>query len=225
MFEWKVEEMKLLQERPIIYTGKDFPFTCESTTTKEDKIQFIDSITDGKMTYVINLVEKFIEDEILLTHNKYGGINTNSLIAWIRKNDTRNMVDKHYNYGQIWILGNKRYITRLVPTEKLYYDSMDDFIDDIFHSALLSCRREEIEYYKSHDEYEVLKEKFRNRKYNTTFGVHISSWSSGKICVIDDNDDNNEREITIDELKLILEKQEELDNFIQKLSSEINIKY
>lgn len=223
MFEWKVEEMKLLQERPITYTGKDFPFFCESATTKEDKIQFIDSITDGKMTYVINLVEKFIEDEILLAHNKYGGINTNSLIAWLKRNDTRNIADRKYDYGRIWILGNKRYITRLVPTEKFYYDSMDDFINDIFHSALLSCRREEIQYYKSHDEYEILKKKFRNRKYDTTFGVHIASRSNGQILICDDND--NERDITIDELKLILEKQEELDKFIQKLSSEIDIKY
>ena len=41
--------------------------------------------------------------------------------------------------------------------------------------------------------------------------------------VCDDSDD--ERDITIDELKLLLSKYEELDRLVEKITEEINIKY
>ena len=226
MFEWKVEAMKLLQERPINYSGKDFPFNCELELSQEEKIQFIDSIENGRMTYILELVNKFGKERNSLAKNKWGGINTNSLKAWIKRNDCRHMIDCDYDYGKIRFLGVKSFITRLTSeSDKMYYETCEDFINDVFHVILLRCRNNEIDCYKSNDEYEILKEKFRNRKYRTTFGVHIASWSSGRICVYDENDDNKERDITIDELKLLIEKDEELDRIIQKMSSEINITY
>ena len=93
----------------------------------------------------------------------------------------------------------------------------------MFNRQLHECKREEDRYFEQHDEYEILKEKFRNSKYNTTFGVHISSWSTGRICVV--GEDDKERDITIEELKELLDKYDQLDKFIEKLTAETHIVY
>ena len=83
----------------------------------------------------------------------------------------------------------------------------------------------ENEYYRAHDEYEILKEKFRNKKYLTTFGVNIGMCSNGCIYVYETEGERREREITIDELKYLLLKYEELDTLVEKITKEIKIKY
>ena len=77
-----------------------------------------------------------------------------------------------------------------------------------------------------HDEYSILKEKFRNKKYNTTFGVKIATCSDGTIYVYGNSDsfyDSDKREITVDELKYLLARYEELDQLVEKITAETNI--
>lgn len=56
MFEWKIEELKLYHQKGVIYD-------CEHTVSREDKIAFVDGLQDGKLSYILNLFEKFKEDE------------------------------------------------------------------------------------------------------------------------------------------------------------------
>lgn len=56
MFEWKIEELKLYHQKGEIYD-------CEHTVSREDKIAFVDGLQDGKLSYILNLFEKFKEDE------------------------------------------------------------------------------------------------------------------------------------------------------------------
>lgn len=52
MFEWKIEELKLYHQKGVIYD-------CEHTVSREDKIAFVDGLQDGKLSYILNLFEKF----------------------------------------------------------------------------------------------------------------------------------------------------------------------
>jgi hypothetical protein len=226
MFNWKVEEMALMNERHGVIAGKEKIYACESHVSREDKIAFVDSMQDGKLSYILELIDKFNEDKVALPKDKWGDVKTVSLIAWIKRNDTkydRPLVDTMYNYGRYYLLGMRRSITHRYKGD---YDIYDDLVDEAFHRQLKECKRQEEKYFLEHDEYSVLKERFRNKGYNTTFGVRIATCSDGKIYVYGNSDsfyDSDKREITIDELRYLLSKYDELDQLVAKITAETKI--
>ena len=62
MFEWKVEDMALLNQKGGVFIGKEKIYDCESKVSREDKIAFVDSFQDGKLSYLLSLIDKFKED-------------------------------------------------------------------------------------------------------------------------------------------------------------------
>lgn len=221
MFEWKIEELKLYHQKGGIILGKEKIYDCEHTVSREDKIAFIDGLKDGKLSYILNLFEKFKEDEESLPKDKWGDVKTVSLKAWIKRNDTRKLIDNTYTHGNIRFIGG-RSITSV--DIKSAYDTYDDYVDEVFHRQLKECENKEREYFLEHDEYSILKREFLNKNYNTTFGVNITSWSSGKVCICDDVT-KEEREITIEELKYLLSRYKELDELVEKITKETHITY
>ena len=229
MFEWKVEDMILLNEKGKTCIGKKQIFDCESKVSREDKIAFVDSFQDGKLSYLLELIEKFNNEKETMPKNGWGGIKTVSLKAWIKRNDKRYkypIINDYYSYGDYNILEMRRNIEY---NTKGGYDIYDDLVDELFHRQLKECKKQEYIYFLEHNEYSILKEKFRNRKYSTTFGVHIATCSDGNIYIYDgekkDYYESNKREITIDELKILLSKYEEMEKLEEKITKEITIKF
>ena len=221
MFEWKIEELKLYHQKGGIILGKEKIYDCEYTVSREDKIAFVDGLQDGKLSYILNLFEKFKEDEENLPKDKWGDVKTVSLKSWIKRNDTRKLIDDTYTYGKIRFIGGRSIKSVNI---KSAYDTYDDYVDEVFHRQLKECENKEREYFLEHDEYSILKREFLNNKYNTTFGVNITSWSSGKVCICDDVT-KEEREITIEELKYLLSRYKELDELVEKITKETHITY
>ena len=206
MFEWNIESLELKKEydNHLPKYGKHV-FSCETKTSREDKIDFLDRMQNGKMSYLLDLIEKYNQHYDEFPKDRWGKPKTVSLKAWLKKNDPKKMIDIDFRYGRFYFIGLDRYIQRS--------NKRGDY----------ECKREEDKYFKEHDEYENLKNKFRNREYGTTFGVNISFWSSGRICVYDEN--RNERDITVDELKELLDKYDQLNKLVEKLTSETHIVY
>ena len=46
MFEWNVEDMKLLNQKSSVMIGKEKIYNCESDVKREDKITFVDKMQD-----------------------------------------------------------------------------------------------------------------------------------------------------------------------------------
>lgn len=154
----------------------------------------------------------------------WGEVKIVSLKAWLKRNDSRHLIDDSYIYGDIKLL-NELCSSRLIMyiNKKGLHDVYEDYVDEMFHRQLIKCEEMEHKYFLEHDEYSILKQKFRDKNYNTTFGVHIGTWSSGRICVHDES--GNERDITIDELKYLLSKYDELDSLVEKITLETNIEF
>lgn len=222
MFEWNVEDMKLLNQESSVMIGKEKIYNCESDVKREDKITFVDKMQDKKLSYILSLAEKFEKDKEDMPINNWGDVKTVSLKAWIKRNDKRNLIDNSYQYGSIRFMGGR---SIQCINRKGGYDTYEDYIDEIFHRQLKECENLEYKYFLEHDEYSILKQKFRDKKYNTTFGVNIGFCSDGSIFVYDINNSSKRRDITIEELKYLLEKYEELDNLVRKITDETNIKY
>lgn len=227
MFEWKVEDMKLLKEKNALFKDdRNYIFKCEKEVSREEKIEFLDTLHDGKVSYLLNLIARFKDDAASIPKSQYGKFRKNSLKAWIRKNDTRNMVDIRYDCGYFSFNGVKRFLDNDNKTTGFYaYDVHDDLVDEIFHRQLKEYVALENKYFLEHDETSVLKTKF-NEKFETlktTFGVNIILRSNGDILISDGN--GKERNITNEELKEMIAKYEQVENLIEKITKETKIVY
>ena len=221
MFEWKVENMELMN-KGFLRMGKEKIYACETELTREEKIAFVDSMQDGKLSYILALSENLQKEKESLPKDQFGYIKTVSLRAWLKRNDERKLVDIECNYGRIKLFETKRHIEML--DRKYSFDTHQDYVDECFHRQLKKCESDEQKYFREHDEYSILKDQFRNVKHSTTFGIPIGYSSSGEVYIYDD-ECKYSREITIDELKILLSKYDQLDRYIEMLSSEVNIKY
>ena len=229
MFEWKVEDMSLMNNHVDDYSGryKANVYSCESSVSREDKIAFVDSLTDGELSYILTLIDKFnIDKEKLPKKDSMFGepeVKTTSLKAWIKRNDTKyqqKVIDDWYNYGKYNILGCERNIQ---SNRKGTYDYYDDLVDEVFRRQLMKCEQEEQKYFSEHDEQSILEKKFNDKlnQYHTTFGAEIWTGTDG----VQIGDSDKRRKLTIGELKELLSKYEQLDALVEKLTKETHIVY
>ena len=224
MFEWKVEDMVLLNQKGGVFLGKEKIYDCEHKVSREDKIAFVDGLQDGKLSYVLALVEKINEEMESMPKDSYGNVKTVSLKAWIKRNDDRKLLDDNYRYGDIRFIGGRNIGSISL---KGGYDTYEDYVDEVFHRQLKECEKEERRYFLEHDEYSILKATFREHqdKHRTSFGVNILTCSDGKISVYDGEDYKISREITMEELRELISKYEQIDALIGKLTEETHIVY
>lgn len=221
MFEWNVEEMKLMTCASFI-NGKRV-FSQDHDVSRNDKIEFIDKMKDGIMTYAINLISKFETDREngLLKEDSYGHVKTVSLKAWIKKHDPKHIVDDWYHYGKMYLFGSERYINHQPLTKSGYSDYYEDLVDECFRRVLVDLEKEEVAYFKAHDEYEVLKKRVEDyiSKYHTTFGLCIGTGSDLRLYKNDWFAKG--RHLTIDELKLLVSQYEKIDDIIENANIKI----
>lgn len=236
MFTWNVEEMKLMNETFKYFIGNERIYDDEYNVnvSREDKIAFVDSMQDGKLSYILSIIDKFNKEKDTLPKDNYGYVKTVSLRAWLKRNDTgydRPVFDNWYHYGHYSLLGSERSLNTLYST-KGGYDFYDDFVDECFHRQLKECERLERKYFKEHDEYSILKTKLIKNidKFNTTFDVNIKWSSDGNIYIyekyeVNESTKSRDKKITIEELKELIDKYNKLEDYIKELSKEINIVY
>lgn len=223
-FVWKVEDMALMNEKSNIYIGNEKIYKAENKLTRQEKIDFLDSMNDGLTSYILNLADKLKEDKEngVIKKDTYGEMKAISYIAWINRNDTRNCVDSIYDRGSINFTPYRK-INMLNTNISMFRGSTySDYVNEAFHLQLKNLENQEKQYFREHDEYEILKTKISkySDKYGT-FGLNI--WKTGRRLSFYKNDNANsaERQITLDELKLLNNKYEEMDKFYAKITAEL----
>lgn len=219
MFEWKPEDGRLMKER-LSYNKKTYEF--ESDVSREDKIQFLDSLND-KFSTVLGLFEKFSKEKVDMPKDCFGGVKTVSLKAWLKRNDEHRIFDAEYRYGKLRGLSGINMPERYIESNvKSGYDYYDDFVDETFRRTLQNtCLREEREYFRSHDEYQVLVDKTQQALSNGefyTFGIPVVYGTDG-IHISDDKHENYRR-ATLEELKALWDKNEQVREFVDMLTKE-----
>lgn len=229
MFEWKVEELKLMNERGGIFLGSERIFACESETSREDKIAFVDSVTNGQLSYILSLIEKFNEDSgsSLLRIDTFGNIAESSKKSWLLKNDNRREISCVADCGSFNVLGCCRNIEFNIPTR---YDTFPDLVDECFHRLIKTCYEDEKKYFEQHDEWSILQNLLRERmeQYKTTFGAKLMIVSSSKATkpeIMIGDETGRRRSLSIDEMKDLLSMYSQLDKLIEELTAEKHISY
>ncbi len=167
MFTWNIEEGKLTAEKAEFternaYTWRksyEYYYRAETDTSREDKIAFIDSYTDGFMTTLIALGNKYIEDEKQLKRNKNGDVTWRESVKWLKANAPADLVEagkfrtgtsltlfvecNHYN-----ITDTTSFFMRMVHIKEVVEPRWegDDYVNDVFHDLLCALAKAETEY-------------------------------------------------------------------------------
>lgn len=207
-YKWNVEEMQLMNEKCNVFIGIDKIYNDETKLSREEKIEFLDRMNDDKISYMLKLADKFQEDKNKLSKDEYGCYKDTSLRAWIKKNDYRNIVDTNKTFiGSITLVDYDSfgYGRRNIQNINLRAtrDSYGDFVNELFHRQLKICEKQEKQYFNEHDEYKILSRKVSDYmyKYNISFGKEI--WQRGDRLFFKDNQSYLERDLTMDELKVL----------------------
>lgn len=228
-FNWKVEEMllnKTKKESNDVHGYLIISYPIEKELSIDEKLEILNEYTKGKLNYFIELNNKYIVDKEngTIKSDSWGYPKENSKKAWIRKHDTDFVFWNGKTKDNSWTQDCFHY-DFFGYGKQLYfgYSIGYDNVNSLFHDLCRYLEKKEIEYFKTHDEYEILKTRFRECGC-PKFGVNIACWSSGDICIRNDIKDE-QRPITIEELKILLEKYQELKEYEEKLKTEINIKF
>lgn len=108
-------------------------YSIESTFTREEKIEAIDTYNQksGILTYAIKLVDKWNQERDSLPKDNDGWVRTNSVKAWLHKNDPEKLVDDWYHYGRFTIYHETFGIEQ--DTKKPGVFATDEVVDKLFH--------------------------------------------------------------------------------------------
>lgn len=212
-YKWNVEDMQLMNEKCNIFIGENKIYNIETELSREEKIEFLDRMNEGKISYILNLADEFQNDKDNLPKNRRGEISDISLKEWLEKNDNRGLVyTGKISTGTINLLNYTRYSGRHIQDINIISasDVYCDFVDELFHRQLKECEKQEKQYFNKyyyykheHDEYRILSKKVSDYmyKYNISFGKEI--WQRGDRLFFKDNQSYLERDLTLDELKVL----------------------
>lgn len=228
--EYKVEDLKLLKK-----FGKDGyikfydMFRYVNGLTKENKLFYANEINDGRYYKILELVANFNEakDNHVIKF-KNGRPNTNSLKAWINKNDKFNLLTK---YGSVGMINNPYfkytiYCQCLSDKDYLYnncgikYAMLDAFV----YESINNLYKKEMEYFCTHDETTQLNKALL--KYTNSYG-----WLMNGVChsskygfaIVDDNN-NIIRSLTIAEMHELIARYEQLETVMAELTIDFSIR-
>jgi hypothetical protein len=210
--KWNVEEMKLMNRKGGIRINSSKIYDEESIG-KQEKIDFVDSMQDGKLSYILTLFKKFNEDKKTMPKNdNWGDVKTVSLKAWLKRNDERELFDNWFRYGKISLLSCEVFIQRQKVTR---YNTYEDFTDEVFHKQMIECENLERKYFREHDEYSILQNEIQNNINKIWLGTNISVSSRDGIKAY-------EEKLSIEDLKFIKEKYDYINKVISDESDEID---
>jgi len=171
MFNWNVEDMKLLNMDRVRedYTY-DKAYACESEVSIEDKFEFVDRMQEGKLSYITNLVKAYQEAIPFMKKGDNGNPTEYAKRAWVRKNDIQGLIrrvtDSCGDYGDFDILHVRGNLFTFPNRPNCYRQlTEEEFISHLFHEQLEKCEQEERSYYFSQDETAQFLSKFDEKCY------------------------------------------------------------
>jgi len=147
LVNWEVSEGFVRGLEHVKEYGK-VSFSIEDSLSVEDKTVIMDAHTDGLLSYMLNLIEKFrvgyksikcVKDTICF--------NANSYKAWIRRNDTMDIV---YGDGTFRIL-NDNYSLWGYSGVCYSRKTPDTLVNECFNKLLKKLLKEENQYFIEND--------------------------------------------------------------------------
>lgn len=169
MFNWRVEEMKLLT-MDLVGEGSYQTFACEAEVPMEDKVEFVDRMQDGKLSSFLGLAKAYQEAIPSMKKDAKGNPTDYAKKAWVRKNDIQGLIcrttDSYNNYGDFNFLDCRvNLFTYHICIDSKGKAFEERFINSLFHRQLLECKKKEYDYFCSQDKTTQLVKSVKKKYY------------------------------------------------------------
>lgn len=170
---YKVEDMKFLNmpvKRKTLLgpNGRENTysvFEIEDELSIEEKITFIDEVENGVATYLLNIFNKWEKDYNELKKDACGNVKTVSKKAWIKRNDTKGLIDVDDCVGAYFLLGNRYYEMSITHPHFRYkcfkFQEEEHIVNQWFHDLCNKLYTEESDYFKTIDPFSIKVEKIK----------------------------------------------------------------
>lgn len=218
MFEWKLEDLALMNHKFSIVIGDEKIYTCENTLPVEEKLVFLDKMYKGAMSQILLLIIEFKKKKGSLEKDKYGAVTPNAMRKWLSEQDTT--VDINTSNGNFFIGNFKGNIDTIFLRD--YHKIHNNIVDEVFHRTLVYLEKEEIAYFKSIDGYSIAISSLREmvREYKTTFGIDLVD-DGEDFYIRDKHNTKVKRPLSFEEINMILDKYNQLQQYIDAMSYEL----
>jgi len=224
MQNYKKEEMKFLNmNRTDIYVSNPNNingyqvFKIEKEFTLEEKISFIDKMEDGIASYLIALIEKWEMEKDELPQSS-GSPKTVSKKAWIKRNDTRNIIDNDYKIGRYHVLRTAfSNMTLTCPTTEYghsYAFTGQHVAHQWFHDLCNKLHYQEQEYFKSIDPKSIMLNEVE--EMGDKFGTCFNNKELNDIVW------NRKIDVEMKNLQLYLDAYKKLEDTMTNIERELN---
>ena len=213
----------LEEERPVTRIYEIYEI--EDKLSVAEKIKFIDEIEDNIASYLLNIFEKWEKENPSLKRDVFGDIKTVSKKAWIKRNDSRCIIDTELDLGSYNLFGTKyETMSRICPRtsrsyKKRYTESMiytgKNVVHQWFHDLCDKLCDEERKYFEAIDPIAIRIKKIKD--YAGWIGT-LNNNLINDICY------NDKRDVGESVLDFIVNKYEKLEENIKIISEDINEK-
>lgn len=231
---YDINEMRFFKQT-INKNKKAFKFAEETSMTREEKIAFLDEMSDGIVSYILDLGNKYQQaiDSNEIKKDSWGYPKMNSLNAWLKRNDSKKIC---YNDGDI--LANRhnstyncmadtpmRNITRINQKGTWESGDYDDIVEAYFAKVIRKLAVIERENALKDSEYFKQMTKFKGLHFENplhcNFGLELCI-KNNKTVYIEAN--GKRRYLTEQEIKYILDLDDELQKVYNNAVRELTEK-
>jgi hypothetical protein len=198
--------------------GNFKPFPIESELTNEEKIEIMDKYSNGLVSYMISIINKWNEEKDSLPKDQWDSPKTVSEKAWIKRNDTRKIVDDDYKIGSYHMFGIKFTRLDLICPNTEYGHNMgytgQNIINQWFYDFCYKQLQEEEKWFKDNDplQIKIKKVKELGERYRIVFNCKL----------LNDIVWNKVPKITDKELDAFINAYEELEKCITEQTKKIS---
>lgn len=221
---YKVEDMKFLNmpvKRKTLLgpNGRENTysvFEIEDELSIEEKITFIDEVENGVATYLLNIFNKWEKDYNELKKDACGNVKTVSKKAWIKRNDTKGLIDVDDCVGAYFLLGNRYYEMSITHPHFRYkcfkFQEEEHIVNQWFHDLCNILYGKEKKYFQEIDPVSIKIKKVK--EYAGFLGILDNK-------IINDIYYNGKIDVTEEVLDSILEGYGKLETYYNMISKEV----
>jgi len=226
MKNYKKEDLRIMNSKMVKVNNQSYPqmkdgnyiYEIENEIIIEDKLIFINIMSDNLGTYMLNLILKWDKESDTLPKDKYNYPKTISITSWLNKNDTKRIISNHkgvyyYMFGQ----KHRGLSSTCNKTDYGYEMSYtgEHIINQWYHDLLNLLKKEEVKYFKTINSFEIkfnkLIEMSKGHTYFNCERLNGLLW----------NGNRQEYNITESDLDKWIEAYEKLNVYIKEISDSL----
>ncbi len=216
----------------------DVKYDIEDEVTSDEKLEFLDKLTDGKISKKLTLLEKYAADRISFETTRFGRPTVRAVKKWVRDNNAEELITTNFGYNNTYCV--PAWGARVDLNDRIFEGGRDKnhYVDLFFREYLSYRERMECFACSQNDSDGKAAKQFDHETWNSSllaqmlgtlgFGNCLRQDKYGREYVegvkTDENDNKLYLKLTTAEFDMLRSKRDEVLTFMKSLADTPEIK-